>query len=702
MPSNYTFCGYDMLSPQSKAGRSDTGINLNSVTAQYTLQNNPDLARSVFEGIIPSRFDNSPTVSDGGVVELQNPLEEKGAMSMNPMELAQATSPFPSMSFPGALGMYQDQFQPTAGIPQYTPSGMYGGYGYQYSPNGFMPISYIPPGQVPFNFSIADPSVAVGSQGFAGEWNEYQRQKGFRAPIPASTQFEDEGLLSGFHEGFDPHAAMGPQPDEFYDVSAGGRLTLGEQARQQMMQIASYTWGYQPGQLVERREIMMFPGINMNHGDPRPANEVTDYSGKPQRRLGNSGGSSIPSTSLPISNMVSTNPYMAGVTSVGGYNFGGMSNVPSPYMQARYNYAIHHGFQSIQEMDNSDFRVLKMLNRIANCDKSWGECEEIFEKRFCTPFEKPEVKKPSPAQQFGQEDKEIPRMKVAFVRGDEVLASCNMEDNNIYREHLHNVNLCIGCRKTDAQKAMEIATQESIRAAKDNMISLMYLRAPERKYDKKSMFEFMEHGFVESFMHLLNLQDELNRTNPNMIRQNQQINTTAFLRNTLERGMGILPAEVARIEAENKMFYKNEDLPDESLKGVKRGGYGVKPDGTPMNPEQAPMFGYTSYIPDPEHPERSIGFPRRFIEEVYEGYLRYCGSVNTHSKKTKIKPLDHDTFINELGVSIVDDDEFLKRFGHLEGTERFSEAAKRSLVSIGDSGADFLEDVPIAGIDYEE
>ena len=39
MSSNYTFCGYDMMDPNSKAGQAGEGINLNSVTVQYNLQN---------------------------------------------------------------------------------------------------------------------------------------------------------------------------------------------------------------------------------------------------------------------------------------------------------------------------------------------------------------------------------------------------------------------------------------------------------------------------------------------------------------------------------------------------------------------------------------------------------------------------------------------------------------------------------------
>lgn len=691
MSSNYTFCGYDMQDPNSKAGRGNgDGINLNSVTAQYMLRNNPDLAKMVYEGQIASSYGNGPTVSDGGTATIDQlptvaEIDEKGNVSMNPMELAQSSMQLPTVQFGGAL--YRDAAQPTAFG---TPMPMMG-YGAPVMQNGCMPINYTPMGYIPYNYNPAYPMEQLRNPSqFNIEWNDYQRRQGFRAPIPTDTDFPEFGLLSGFHRGFDPHAALAPGGDDFYDPTMGARHGIAEWVHEQALVNASYVWGWQPGQVIDRREQMMFPGINEDHYSSVPSNHtVYDYSGRPQRRVGSSLMGPIPANNLPISNMVATNPFMAGKQMIGGYNMmGQQTQVPTPYMQARYNYAIANGFQSVQEMDNNDFRVLKRCSHAAHNDMTDEEFNEYFEVNWCKRFTsvndrrrkaKEDEQKRMNELYGGQKVSSQIITKAALVKNGKILSGIDCSNSPVqYRAHIENIRMCEASTRSAYQVKQEELMEQNLQMAKDQCRMQLFNQAPERKYDHAPMTEFMAHGFVESIMYGLNMQDYLDRRDPKKRQKAQQVNQSAFLRNCLERGMGIgAPAAQARLAMENKMFYVNEDTPDEEVNGKQRGSYGKYPNGEPMELTLAPMFGYASYIPDPEHPERSIGFPRQFIQDIYDGYTRYCNAINQKSKSSKAIPMSYDEFQDEVGVRVMDDKEYVEKYDGLQGIDRFMSSAKR-------------------------
>ena len=695
MSSNYTFCGYDFQGPGSKAGVStDGGINLNSVTVQYNLRNNPELCRMIYEGIVPSYYGNTPTVEDcgsGTIADLPTVIEynEKGEVTdVNPVELAQMSGQIPTVNFTGALSpMYHDNAQPTMPTGYAMPFQNVAGWG-QPMMNGYMPLNFTPPGAVPFNYNPVNPAQPIPNMSQAmQEWNEYQRKKGFRAPIPTDTDFPEFGLLSGFHRGFDPMACTAPGQDEFYDPSCGGRIGLSEMVHMQALANAAFTYGWVPGQLIERREQMMFPGINEDHNMPTPSNNpVIGANGVAQRRVGNSNmfGPTIMANQLPIPNMVATNPYMAGVNQVGGYNmYGAQQNVPTPYMQARYNYAIHNGFQSVQEMDNNDFRILKRASRCAHADMSEDEFNQYFIDHWCKRFTDiyDERKKSADANQKRQSaNPEIAKVKCTLKKGDKILASSDGHNPEEYRRLCDNVRQCNANSAYKTPEAMAWFKQrdEQLRAMKDNMIINLYQSAPERKYDDKPMLEFMEHGWVESFFHHLNHRANLDRMDPKKRLQAAHIDQTGFMRNCIERGMGMLPAAKSRIEAEDKMFYVNQPHPDEEIADKPRGSWGVKANGEPLDPNFYPMYGYATYIADPAHPELSIPFPRAFIQDVYDGYTKYCVAVNQTSKK-KAVPMNYDEFEETTGVRVIDNDEFLKGYSGIEGTEKLSDTARKAL-----------------------
>lgn len=697
MSSNYTFCGYDMLDPNSKAGRGgeDGGINLNSVTVQYSLRQKPELCRAIYEGLVQSVFGNGPTISDGGtctIDELPTVCEfnEKGEMiNVNPEELAQMASMIPTANFSGALHpMFHDNAQPTSVAspqmynpyiqqqqqnPMMQPMGMQQQQAYCYPPN------YVPYGVVPYNYNRVDPMKPIPNiQEAMKEWNDYQRRKGFRAPVPLDTDFPEYGLLSGFHQGFDPYD-VDIKSDDFYDVTCGGRFGLAAVVHEQCLANAAMVWGWQPGTLIERKEQMMFPGVNNDHSDPTPSRtQVLNPDGTVQRRL---TGSAMPpammANRLPISNMVATNPYMAGMTTVGGYQMQQPTPVPTPYMQARYNYAIHNGFQSVQEMDANDFRVLKKISRAAHNDMTNEEFEEFFDKNWCKRFTdlnelRENAKK---AQTVAVEEEPIPPMKVTLKKGNKVLASIDCSDPVQYREHCANVRRCASVYQSPEQLNREREYHALARYNKDLICARLHAQAPERKYDDKSMLDFMAHGFVESFFYHLTEQERLNRMNPEYRLKAAGVDQTAFIKRCIECG---LPAQKARMDLENKMFMVGETHPDPDIGDKTRGSWGMMANGQPLNLNHDPMFGYLSYIPDPENPDISIGFPRRFIEECYDGYVGFCNATNLKSSKPLI-PMSYPEFEKMTGVRVFDNQTFLDKYVGLDGIDEYVGAAKRGI-----------------------
>ena len=650
----YTFNGLNLLDPNSKAGRSNgEGINLNSPTVHLMLQENPQMAQMVYDGIIPSYFGNGPTVSDGGTATIDElptvaEIDEKGNIEMNPMDLVKQSAGLPTYQFTGALnpypGMYRDVAQPTTFMPpgQTPMAGMMQAPIMGYTP--FMMNVYNPMNPM---IPLINPSDSMK------DWNDYQRTTGFRAPIPMDTDFKEPGMLYGFHEGFDPYAALAPKDDEFYDVSMGGKQCIPKWFHDQIMENTARVMGWDPrGQMVERREVLMFPGINDNHRDPMPKNgEVKGPNGMTQRRMTNTAMPRIPANNLPISNMVSTNPFMAGINSVGGYNFGQVQ-YPSPEMQARYNYAIACGFQSVQEMDNNDFRVIKRLSRSVHGDMSDEEFDKFFDDNWCKRFvDINEMKKRIRDKALNTDQVTIPRMNVRLVKGDKVLAGKDCSKDSVYYNFVNEIRQIA---HLSHEQFMTVQKQiDYIEMIKENIRTKLYEQAPERKYDDKSMLEYMEHGFVESHMHWLDYIDDATKKSAAYRQRANGVNGVEFMRNCLSKAIG-LPAAQSRINTENEMFYVNKEPDEEEAKGKKRGSYGKNADGSDMDPNLQPMYGYLSYIPDPNNPKAMVSFPRKFIDEIYDGYVRYCNAINQKSKSAAAVPVSHEDFVRDLGIVTTD------------------------------------------------
>lgn len=651
MSSNYTFCGFDMQDANSKAGKATTGLNLNSVSVQYMLSTNPGLAQQVYLGIAPSYYGSFPSQQQSVGTMQELPTVDTERTPMNPMDLVKQSSQIPTVQFGGAMNpsaMYRDAYQPTAFAPNQTMGMMnpYMGYGYY---------------GVPYNYNPANPAIGIMPNAYNNaviEWNDYQRAQGFRANPPLDTDYNEDGLLSGFHQGFDPHAALAPKEDQEYDVTLGGKQGISQFIHEQTLNAKAAEWGWQPGQLIDRREILMFPGVQENHRfNPRPSTQpVLNYAGvEQQMQTNNNNLGPRPANSLPVSNMVATNPFMAGVRTLGqnGPMWNPTAPVPTPYMQARYNYAIANGFQSVQEMDNNDFRVLKRACRAAHADMPEEEFQQYFEDHWCKQFVEANEMRKNKNKTISSEDN-VPRMRVRLMRGSEVIVDCDARTPTEHRRLIQKVKSSSPMTEEAINQSKRIKEYEDYQ--KQMIQAQLYARAPERKYDHSSMTEFMEHGFVESFMYLLDMQDAMDKADPVKRRQRNKINQTEFIRNCMRRGMGIgIPAANARLKLEDKLFRVDDEVDDEEAKGKPRGSYGKDPNGK-EDLDMNPMYGYTTYLSDVDS-GTIMRIPRKYIKEIYDGYVRFCNVANAKSKSARITPLNADEFMHVLGVESSESEE---------------------------------------------
>lgn len=683
--------GYNMLDPNSGAGKSDTGLNLNSVSVRYMLETNPEMCRKVYTGEMPSYFGNGPTVTDCGTYLVPKAELESEGENVNPMQLVeQATGqPMPTYNFTGALApQFHDNAQPTfrassivsGGSPMRPPTTPMMPYQMMNQP------MYPQQPMMGFN-NYMNPITPTNSNGEAmQEWEKYQRTKGFKAPIPTDTDFPGPGLLSGFHKGFDPHQPLLWNDDEFYDATLNGRIGISEYVHQQHLAQYANVWGYTPGQVIDRRENMMFPGIQEDHHIPTPSNNpVLNHQGVPQvratpRQLGNTA---IPINQLPMPNMVATNPYMAGMNFVGGMHMQQQTAVPTPYMQARYNYAIANGFQSVQEMDNNDFFVIKLMSRSIHMDMTEEEFAEHFENCWCKRFTDiydAEKKMQQEAREYRKkEDDKQGRICAYITRGDEIIAGMDTRNDPAARHELMRRRQ----QSISYQQWAEIERRHQYdEFMKDVIRTRLYYAAPERAYDHDTL-GYMSHGFVEAVMRDFDFQDWLWWNSPERYHVQQQVNQTEFMRNCLERGIGFgTPAAHSRLAMENKMFYVNEDLPTDNedfkqYKGFIRGSYGKYPDGKPLEPGIMPLYGYIT-IADPKDPSRSIPFPRRYLKDLHAGFQRFAAASMAKSK-TPFHVLDYDEFEKATGVRVLEDEEFLKEYGDFEPAQKLIDLARRSV-----------------------
>lgn len=691
----------------------------------------------------------------GGTVEQQMPqmpsMQFGGALAPQYHDNAQPTGggmlpfvPMPNSPTPGpayaGYGVSNGGFNPNMvynhGIPMGQPAiqemdrhklpltqyktNVYGNEYMYYPPDRFMDLSIVRQLINPYGYQIHDPNNPPdnGEEPVAmEEWEAYQRTYGFLAPIPTDTDFPEPGLFSGFAKGFDPHQELVEGEDDFYDATLLGRIGIAEAFHEFHLSQYANRWGYAPGMIINRRENFMFPGINEYHHVPVPSNsQVYDHLGRPQQMIPGTpqpngqpqnpmvGATPIMATQLPVGNMVATNPYMQGATMVGGYPMNQQQplyqagKIPTPYMQARYNYAIANGFQSVQEMDRNDFLVLKIISRAVNHSMTDEEFQNHFEKNYCRRFtdiyerdRKIENEKMAVERRLWErEEKEKHRIDIKVKIGDRVVAerkAITPTERTMYGKEVEA--MCPESKRSNAERRAEHLAYLEHMAKVDYALGVLHANAPEREYDHKSWQEFVLHGFSEVKFYQLDFQHWLWQNSSNRYLVENEINTTEYMRNCMERGMGFgTPAAHSRLAFENLIYWVKEDFPDPNLAHFIRGAYGKYPNGLPLQNYIAPLYAYIT-IADPKNPDRSIPFPKFCIENTYKEFVKFA-NYSLQRSKEPFHIQTYDEFEELLGVRVMDDQEFLNEYGDYAPAAKYIRMAKEG-VRLKEKGENILD-----------
>ena len=292
------------------------------------------------------------------------------------------------------------------------------------------------------------------------------------------------------------------------------------------------------------------------------------------------------------SNMFSgyQNPYMQN-----GAYYNKSYRINEAYRQARHNYAVYYGFESVEELDANDNAIMKTISLMAHA--AVGDSEEltkkIIEKVYEEPFNRMYKKEENSTQNLSyasvqrdvqayanERKRKRHIIKVKLMKGDKVIAESENDDQEISESEKFNMAL-------QAKYQKDYEESEIRRKA---IIAHIYANAPERKFDNFSLVNFFNTAFYE--LHDIELREVQRKQNAKKIKQ--RYHQGDFKREVL-RKFG-KPALRNRLEEEDYRFRKSDPVEEGKL----RGSYGYKPsiirDGIeikmPLNPESDPRLGY--------------------------------------------------------------------------------------------------------------
>lgn len=328
---------------------------------------------------------------------------------------------------------------------------------------------------------------------------------------------------------------------------------------QQFYQAPPPSWlrGAPPGTIYSNVAAYQYPNVQENPYNPLPSSDaIAGNQYQPQ---------------MPIQGY--SNPYMNG----GVYVPPQRQDV---YAMARHNYAVEFGFQSVEEMEQNDFAVLKALSVVAN--KSLGLSDEEIEKKLEICYDKPRAerlngnirKSNGMYHEFNADAPVIEPLNVSIVIGDKVLVEAKAENQP---KNLLNLN-----RMLNPGYDYMIDIYKRYRFDRDQFNSQLHASALERRYDGCDILGYFNEAFYDIRMRDMAIEEKRNRDS--LVKQ--MYDSTAFKREVMARAGR--PAMKNKIILEDSKFHKSDPVPD----GVIRGGYGYLPGGIPMEKDSDPRFGY--------------------------------------------------------------------------------------------------------------
>lgn len=374
--------------------------------------------------------------------------------------------------------------------------------------------------------------------------------------IPPVAQMQATGNFGYTPTGYMPNAYAPVNYNGFYNQQGFGPRPATEECVVKVAPPPSYAIMNGPGTIYSNVEYKMYPGVQEDHYNPLPSQSFLDsLVHRADRFKGYS------------------NPFMPGF---GMGIVGPNTTVEDAYRMARHNYAMQFGFNSLEEMEESDLSCLKTLSVIANT--AMGMSMDDIQKRIHKVYEEPYQKKKAPT--LAEQTKMVEdyrryhdqfkfKIKVTLRRGDEVITEFDPAKNK-------------PPKLDDIDFAAEIAKAEAAQANREYASAVMWANAMERKFDNYSMLQYFNDAFYD--LHLRDLKEQDRRAKNALVKD--IYNHEDFKREiTAKFGR---PAQRARLMEEDMRFRKYEDPPEGCIKG----SYGKLPLGIQMDPKGDQRLGY--------------------------------------------------------------------------------------------------------------
>lgn len=282
-----------------------------------------------------------------------------------------------------------------------------------------------------------------------------------------------------------------------------------------------------------------------------------------------------------------SNPYMTGGQSYGSYR------VQEAYRQARHNYAIYWGFESVAEMEANDNAIMKsislMAHRALGHDEEYTKkiIEENYEKPFKAKYEKPQAPtyqqvEKNVATYRREREKTSVTLKVTLRKGNKVIATANNNNHEVAENDMYSNAIFYQFRR---------AYEEYV-ANRRAKVEYLYNNALERKFDRHSLVKFCNEDFYELYQQDLVLEQRAQKARQVKTRYHQ-----GDFKRELKRKFG-RPALRNRLEEEDYRFRKSDPPSENCIKGY----YGhmppihrdelERPIEIPMQPGTDPRLGY--------------------------------------------------------------------------------------------------------------
>ena len=329
-------------------------------------------------------------------------------------------------------------------------------------------------------------------------------------------------------------------------------------------------YGYaplQPGDLYSKAETRMYPGVQPNHNNPYPPTARTGIFAEEYLAPNKLYEEMYGTEDMAVQKAQPRAPWEE-------------ERIREMYRQAKHNYAMQLGFDSLEQMELHNRTTMKKISAIV-C-KNLGMSDEETRNHVYELYDKPYEKKPpvDEAAEFEKMMKEKEEFKrrfwapttVRLVRGDGTVI---MEAKTKFLDT---------AARTD-ELARMFQRHEMEKQYARMRLTEFYNNSIERRFDRSSLVQFFNEDVFEIMWE--DKWKEVRKSNADML--NQWYSRNDFIRGAMAN-YGPPAAQAKLLEEKIRFRIGIKLMPD-----WVQGGYGYYANGEPVSKDLDPRIGYLSF-----------------------------------------------------------------------------------------------------------